>query len=65
MSALGQKRPFDPGRLNGCFTPQSGHSFEGGPMAAFDPKRTFSEDGNVRVNASGHYVDGRVQAHWA
>jgi hypothetical protein len=41
MSALGQKRTFVPYQLNVRFTPQSGHSFEGSPMAASDPKRTF------------------------
>ena len=42
MSALGQKRSFDPYRLNVRFTPQSGHSFEGGPMAALRQKRSFA-----------------------
>jgi len=41
MTALGQKRSFQPDQSNVRFTPQSGHSFTISPMAAFDPKRTF------------------------
>jgi len=49
MSALGQKRSFDPDQPNVRFTPESAHSLPASRMSALGHKRTFAPDqANVR-----------------